>query len=671
MAEYFQSSVKDFLTKSADTIQSSLHNAYAADGFNSQYTAATKAWALTLEHLSDQLSRLVETQPDAKDWGLVLEYPLYRLRIRLDLVILSPKAIYVIELKTESTEYLAVDKKQVEEYALDLRDFHDGSHLHPLFPILWCPEKDDKADPYVFEIMDSVSSVICVGRENLIPAIISAEKKCPKNSDFLNFKDWLSASYRPVPSIITAATAIFSNHGVREISNFDADNLSIAGKELTRLIGTAKNNQQHYLVLLSGVPGSGKTLAGLNVVHDALEKKVLNAGEIVYLSGNTPLVTVLREALALDQVRQAKLNTPNHKITLKSARNYMRATIQHVMDFLNQYLKKESSSPPIDHVVIFDEAQRAWDKKQGEAKFNREASEPELILGIMERHQDWSVVIALIGIGQEINDGEYGLSGWGAALCSRLTEGSKKWIVFGSTSTLSGLELQPNRFPVENLVSSNKLHLNVPQRSYRAPDLSRWVDLLISGDEASAREVKKNLGQYPVKVTRSSNAMKNWLLSKARGQRRIGLLASSGAKRLRADGFGEFLMANSGASIAHWYLQPMGDIRSSNALEVPSNEYTSQGLEVDYAGLCWGGDLVRKSPSGKWSARKLSGDHWNLVKSDAGQGFIENSYRVLMTRAREGMIIWVPEGDISDKTRLPKDLDRVYSYLIECGAEIV
>ena len=671
MAEYFQSSVMDFLAKSTDTIQSSLHNAYAEDGFNSQYTTATKAWASTLGHLSDQLSRLLEIQPDAKDWGLVLEYPLYRLRIRLDLVLISPKVIYVIELKTESTEYLVADKKQVEEYALDLRDFHDGSRLHPLVPILWCPEKDDKADSYAFEILDSVSSVICVGRGNLIPAIISAEIRSEKKLEILNFKDWLSAGYKPVPSIITAATAIFSNHGVREISNFDADNLSIAGEEITRLIGRAKNNQQHFLVLLSGVPGSGKTLAGLNIVHDAPEKNVINAGQIVYLSGNTPLVAVLREALALDQVRQAKLNLPNNKITLKSARAHMRATIQHVMDFLNQYLKKELSSSPIDRVVIFDEAQRAWDKKQGEAKFNREASEPELILEIMERHQDWSVVIALIGIGQEINDGEYGLSGWGAALCSRLNESSKEWMVFGSTSTLKGLALHPNEFPGECLVSCNNLHLNVPQRSYRAPDLSRWVDLLISGNELLAFEVKKNLGQYPIKITRSSSSMKNWLLSKARGQRRIGLLASSGSKRLRADGFGEFLTANSGASIAHWYLQPLGDIRSSNALEVPSNEYTSQGLEIDYAGLCWGGDLIRKSSSGKWIARKLSGDHWNLVKSDSGKGFIENSYRVLLTRAREGMVIWVPEGDISDKTRLPIDLDRVYSYLIECGAEII
>jgi hypothetical protein len=165
--------------------------------------------------------------------------------------------------------------------------------------------------------------------------------------------------------------------------------------------------------------------------------------------------------------------------------------------------------------------------------------------------------------------------------------------------------------------------------------------------------------------------MKQWLLSNARGQRRVGLLASSGAKRLRADGFGEFLTANSGASIAHWYLKPLGDIRSSNALEVPANEYTAQGLEIDYAGICWGGDLIRKTPTGSWISRKLSGDHWNLVKSDSEKRFIENSYRVLMTRAREGMVIWVPKGDIADKSRLPEDLDRVFRYLIECGAEII
>jgi hypothetical protein len=670
MAEYFESSVRDFLAQNSDIIQSKLHNAYAADGFNSQYTSATKAWVVTIKCLREELERLVRICPEALSWGLVLEYPLYRLRIRIDLLLISLKAIYVIELKTEATEYISVDKNQVEEYALDLRDFHSGSGSNPIFPILWCPAKSDDILPSSFELNDSVSPVICVGKDRLVETIINTEVESAHIENRIDFKSWLTSTYRPVPSIITAATAIFSNHGVQEISNFDADNLAVAGRELIRLIRQAKLNNANYLIFLSGVPGSGKTLAGLNVVHEALEEKVVNQGEIVYLSGNTPLVVVLREALAQDQVRQSKLDPLLDSLTLKSARTSMRVTIQHVMDFLNQYLNKEVDSPPVDHVVIFDEAQRAWDKKQGAAKFDRASSEPELMLGIMERHEDWSVLIALIGLGQEINDGEYGVSGWGEALEQRLNHSSKAWEVFGSHSTLDRLEAP--KFPLSNLITNENLHLNVPQRSYRAPNLSKWVDLVIKGDATGALRIKQDLGNYPIVITRSCASMKGWLKAKARGHRRIGLLASSGAKRLRADGFGEFLTANDGASIAHWYLQPIGDIRSSYALEVPSNEYTSQGLEIDYVGLCWGGDLIRPTgASGQWVARKLSGDRWNTVKTNSGKEFIENSYRVLLTRAREGMVFWVPEGQVGDKTRSPEDSDRVYSYLIECGAEII
>lgn len=671
MAEYYKNLVKDFLAEDDESILSALHISYANDGYSSQYTSATKAWAASLRFMREEMSKLVMMDPKIANWAIVLEYPLYRLRIRIDLILLSQDAIYVIELKTGSIEYLAGDKAQAEDYALDLRDFHSGSNSYPIFTILWCPEKNDTSDPYEFALKDSVSSVICVGKNNLTPAILSTIVACPRNKKSLNLHDWLSSKYKPVPSIIAAATAIFSNHGVEEISNSDADNLAIAGEEMANLIQESKQKNQHAVIFLSGVPGSGKTLAGLNIVHDAIQKGVVESGEIVYLSGNTPLVTVLREALALDQVRQHKLRDLAGAITLKSARANMRATIQHVMDFLNQYLKDEVRVAPVDRVVIFDEAQRAWDKRQGKIKFDREASEPELILSIMERHDDWAVVVALIGNGQEINDGEYGLSGWGDALRLLASSGKKNWIVHGSQKTLSDLKINPEDFSFNNIFSNEKLHLNVPQRSYRAPELSKWVDFLIKGESTEALKIHEYLIRYPIVITRDIEKLKRWLIGKARGRQRFGLLASSGAKRLRADGFGEVLSATDGASIAHWYLQPEGDIRSSFALEVPANEYTSQGLEIDYVGLCWGGDFLRESGLKGWTSRKLSGNRWNIVKTESGRQFIENSYRVLLTRARQGMGIWIPPGSKSDKTRSPKDFDAVYNFLRDCGAEVI
>ncbi len=672
MAEYFSGSVKDFLMESDEVIQAKLHTSYANDGFSSQYTSATKAWGATLTFLRPHLKNLIRDIPEVEGWGLVLEYPLYRLRIRLDLVLLSFQSIYVIELKTGSTEYLSADKRQVEEYALDLRDFHSGSSFTEIYPILWCPERDDALDKTDFKVTDFVSSVVSVGKNNLIPAIKKIELNTPLNRRKLSLSSWLSSEYKPVPSIISAATAIFGNHGVKEISNSDADNLAIAGEEIAKLIKNAKSLGGHYLIFLSGVPGSGKTLAGLKVVHDVLLEQILSAGEIVYLSGNTPLVVVLREALALDQVSQAQNNGQKKSLTLKRARMNMRVTIQHVMDFLNQYLKKEIFKPPIDHVVVFDEAQRAWDEKQGKVKFDRQASEPELVLGIMERHSDWAVVVALIGVGQEINDGEYGLSGWGSALMSRFNSGYRNWKIFGSDVSISGLNIPSEKVPSESISLNQNLHLIVSQRSYRAPQLNEWVNLVISGNADGAKKIKLSLPNYPVMITRDKEVMKKWLISQARGQRRIGLLASSGAKRLRPDGYGEFLHANDGASIAHWYLKPQGDLRSSFALEVPANEYTSQGLEIDYVGLCWGGDFIRpKTGDGKWTVRKLGGTRWTTVKVDSGQRFVENSYRVLMTRAREGMVIWIPNGDEADETRSPEEFDLIYSYLIDCGAEII
>jgi hypothetical protein len=270
MAEYYKSLVKDFLAEDDDSILSALHISYANDGYSSQYTSATKAWALSLRCIREEMCRLVNADPEISNWAIVLEYPLYRLRIRIDLVLLSQDAIYVIELKTGSTEYLGVDKAQAEDYALDLRDFHSGSNSYPIFTILWCPEKNDTLDPYGFSIKDSVSSVICVGKNNLTPAILSTIDACPRNKKSLNLHDWLSSKYKPVPSIIAAATAIFSNHGVEEISNSDADNLAIAGEEMANLIQESKQKNQHAVIFLSGVPGSGKTLAGLNIVHDAI-----------------------------------------------------------------------------------------------------------------------------------------------------------------------------------------------------------------------------------------------------------------------------------------------------------------------------------------------------------------------------------------------------------------
>jgi hypothetical protein len=397
-------------------------------------------------------------------------------------------------------------------------------------------------------------------------------------------------------------------------------------------------------------------------VEEGLAKKT----DVVYLSGNTPLVVVLREALARDQhVRKTKAGEPSK---ISEARTSTRATIQHINDFLKEYIGA-SSLPPAEHVIVFDEAQRAWDARQGKEKFGRDASEPLLLLEAMARHKDWSVTVCLIGLGQEINDGEEGVSGWADAIDQVSQSSSSKWKVYGPQN-IFGVErsvgtLGPSATQVAQHQEAH-LHLDVPMRSFRSPQLGQWIAAVLAGDASTAKALAQEMS-YPVKVTRSLQTAKAWLKESATGERRMGLLASSGARRLRADGIGEVLSATDGSAIAHWYLNPPGDIRASTALEVPANEYTSQGLELDFACLCWGGDLI--VGANKWSARRLAGNRWTKVGDGRPTSFVLNSYRVLMSRAREGMVIWIPLGNEEDHTRDCAELTTTYQYIVNAGAE--
>jgi Uncharacterized conserved protein (DUF2075) len=406
---------------------------------------------------------------------------------------------------------------------------------------------------------------------------------------------------------------------------------------------------------------------------------VEHQGDIVYLSGNTPLVVVLREALARDEYRRS-LDNGEHK-RLGDIRLQVRTRIQHINDFLKEGFPKPpvipadtppTVMPPHEHVIVFDEAQRAWDQKQGYEKFERHDSEPSLLIELMSRHLDWSVCVCLIGTGQEINSGEDGVLGWGEALRKMKGSDREKWKVFAPASVLShSASLGSSLGEVPSDVTTRieaALELSVPQRSFRSPSLSLWIDHVLAGDCVAARRVIQRLDRYPIVLTRSLLSAKEWLKHSGRGERRFGLLASSGARRLRADGMGVTLNATAGDEIAYWYLNPRGDIRSSYALEVPANEYTCQGLELDFTCLCWGGDLLWNDQSHLWMLARLSGNEWQRVNKEDARRFLINSYRVLMTRAREGLALWIPEGEASDLTRLPGPLDDTAAFLIRCGA---
>jgi hypothetical protein len=359
-----------------------------------------------------------------------------------------------------------------------------------------------------------------------------------------------------VPTIIQAATTIFAGHDVREIGRADASNLAVSARRIVEVITEVRRAGRKAVVFLTGVPGAGKTLAGLQVVHDAVTTGTEEKGDIVYLSGNTPLVVVLREALARDafcRKRAAEIRS-----RLAEERRSVRTRIQHINDFLRQYLSGTGLAVPHEHAIVFDEAQRAWDVEQGARKFERRQSEPTLLLEIMGRHANWCVCVCLVGGGQEINTGEEGIEGWGAAL-RNLANGQAKWTVFGPADVFQGGPTTGGQSLGElpagiTRVLEPDFRLSVPLRSYRSPAMSDWVTAVLEGDADAARGQAQLLREYPIVLTRCLEQARRWLRGKGRGERRYGLLASSGARRLRADGLGEILKATDGSAIAQWYL---------------------------------------------------------------------------------------------------------------------
>ena len=669
MAAYFKATVRDFLSTPADQVVGALSQRIIQH-FTGDQQQQLRSWKEQVELLQRGCRRLVERIPAVAAWGILLEYPLLRLQRRLDTVALAGQIVAVIEFKVGARRYEAHDARQVEDYALDLRDFHQASRRLTIVPMLCAtdapeaPLPDDGDWGAVWPIHYTNADTLPLALERL--ARIPVDERGPQ----LELAAWDEAPYRPVPTIIEAAELLYAGHQVQEIAHAadDVQNLAETAQRLVEIVAYAREHKRHIVCFVTGVPGSGKTLTGLNLVHDERLKEGLRV-HAAYLSGNTPLVEVLREALARDRNRRTKE-------PLRETRRVVRTEIQHLMDYLREYIAENPTHVPPEHVIIYDEAQRAWDAKYGKQKFDRADSEPALFLEIMARHQDWAVIVGLVGGGQEINVGEGGLREWGDALAASTEKQTHAtWdihsapdVVFGGPATV-GRSVFDQAYAYPGVLETDeRLHLAVSVRSFKCEAVSTWVDHLLAGQVDEARKLAARTEDFPVYITRELPVAKAMLRAQGRGNRRVGLVASSGARRLRADGLGVTLSANEKDAYVHWYLEPAGDIRSSNALEVTANEYTCQGLELDYVGVCWGGDMYWDSSEHAWSYRELHGPRWKAVRKQETQNFIRNTYRVLMTRARLGMVLWVPHGEPSDSTREPGLVDDLARLLRSAGA---
>ena len=479
----------------------------------------------------------------------------------------------------------------------------------------------------------------------------------------LDGMEWGSSPYHPTPTIIEAARALYSRHTVDSISRSDAGatNLRVTSQAVDEIIERSRQNGERAIVFLTGVPGAGKTLVGLNI---ATSRRELGDTRAVFLSGNGPLVAVLQEALVRDELARSRGQARKGSVLQR-----VKPFIQNIHHFRDEGIRNPDS--PFDHVVIFDEAQRAWDlaktadfmkRRKKIASFDQ--SESEFLVSYLDRHDDWAVIVCLVGGGQEIHTGEAGIAAWLDAVRTKFAQ----WRVY-LPAQLLGSEYaadQAIRAFAENerLSRDDRLHLSVSMRSFRSENVSAFVKAALDCDLDAARGLLQQMStKYPVALTRDLSRAKEWIRSHARGSERYGLVASSQAQRLKPHAIDVRVSIDP----VHWFLNDRHDTRSSYYLEDAATEFQIQGLELDWVCVTWDADLRLQGDD--WSYHAFRGDMWTTIRDENRKRYLLNAYRVLLTRARQGMVVFIPEGDDTDPTRARSFYDHTFAYLSELGMQ--
>ncbi len=649
---YYSNTISDFLKDDETRIlgQLSLHHNHALEDLQKN------AWVKQIIILKDTLQTINNGQ-------IYFEFSIPRMGKRVDNVLIINDLIFVLEFKVGDNQYQKHSIEQVVDYCLDLQNFHEGSHHEKLIPVLISTKAETIEN--VFTVEDNLFEPLKANQQNLRDVINTTLLQ--SNGKQINATDWENSIYKPTPTIIEAAQALYKGHNVKEISRHDAGaiNLSKTTDCINNIIETAKRDNKKSICFLTGVPGAGKTLAGLNIANERM--KADEDEHAVFLSGNGPLVDVLREALTRDEVATSKEN--GEPLTKKVAAIKANAFIQNIHHFRDDNLI--SKKAPVEKVVVFDEAQRAWAKEQVSSFMKRkkgvedfDMSEPEFLISVMDRHEDWCTIICLIGGGQEINTGEAGVSEWLSSLKNNYPHWDVHYSNLISTDDnyLSDIEL---RNWVQSVASEkHELHLSVSVRSFRSEKISELMHEILEAKHERANTLMEEVkNDFPILITRDLTTAKKWLRTQAKGSERIGLVASSGGRRLRPLG----IDVKNEISAPNWFLNNSDDIRSSYFLEEIATEFDIQGLEIDWVCLAW--DINYYFENGKWNCQYFSGTKWQNIHNENDKTYLQNAYRVLLTRARQGLIIYIPEGDDLDHTR-PKELyDQTFNYFQSCGIQ--
>ena len=684
---YYSDTISRFLTRNPKEIVYELALSYTHD-INDE---TRKSWIEEIETLKNALGKY------SNRGSVYFEYNIPRMGRRADVIVVIDDIIFVLEFKTAEQNFSRDAVIQVWDYTLDLKNFQEGCLDRFMVPLLVASREKDthcKFDLEPFE--DNVYQPLLSNGKLLEQCFSLVLSRIPHKTSFSEKKDedWAKSGYSPTPTIIEAAVALYEEHSVEEITRHDGD-IGATTECIRRIINECREKGRKAICFVTGVPGAGKTLIGLQTAIDQFNRNE----KAVYLSGNFPLVEVLQEALARDFVRHTKEKyklglTDEKPCTKAEAKSKVKSFIQMIHHYRDLYLEgteikngaivpipgyfkshKDKAFVPADHVAIFDEAQRAW-RKDELVRFMKEKkgikdfpySEPEYLISCMDRQPDWGVVICLIGGGQEINKGEAGISEW----IDSINRNYRHWDVYMSDRLIEREYAHGEAIKKieskDTLFIEPALHLAASMRSFRAEKVSLFVHQLLDLKTQEAAQTLKELTKYPIVLTRSLDTAKQWLRSRARGSERIGLLASSKAERLKAISINVRYQPD----FVHWFLEDESDIRSSNCLEDTLTEFKVQGLEIDWACVAWDADLRLNKEHTEWQHFQLrSGTKWQNINKQENRDFQVNAYRVLLTRARQGMIIVVPKGDVDgnppDETRDPEWYNEIYEYLTGIG----
>ena len=650
---YYSDSIKNFLNSPTDEVLGKLT---AQSNFAIEQTQRD-AWIKQIEILQKCLKPYEGT--------IYFEYSVPRMGQRIDVVLLIGPVIFVLEFKIGEKLFTNYAIDQVLDYALDLKNFHATSHNQYVAPILIatqaiCSDFTVSLTPQNDKLFFPIKI-----NEKLIEEAINNVLRLADGNTIEN-NNWENGQYSPTPTIVEAAMALYAGHNVKDISRNDAKsfNLTQTSAEISKIIKLSKDKHQKSICFVTGVPGAGKTLVGLDIAMKHSDKS--NDMYSVFLSGNGPLVAILREALTRDKL--SRLKKLGEKRRKGEVMQVVKTFIQNVHNFRDECLL-DTQKAPIEHVALFDEAQRAWNKQQtidfmrrkkGKPDFS--LSEPEFLISCLDRHPNWAVIVCLVGGGQEINTGEAGISEW----INSLKEKYAHWKIYISSRLTDeeyrATETLKTLSSLKNVTYSDNLHLSVSMRSFRAEHVSLLVKQMLDLNLKGAQETLKNISaKYPIVITRDLNKAKQWLKEKARGTERYGIVVSSQAERLKPHA----IDVKSPMDPIHWFLDDKEDVRSSYYLEDVATEFHIQGLELDWVCVTWDADF--RFLGNKWGSHTFRGSKWqNIVKAERKE-YLKNAYRVLLTRARQGMVIVVPKGDPQDHTRSPAYYDPIYDYLKEIG----